>query len=249
MVVKRGINNLTNNEKNFINSNDSIYFNIPTNILLHGTLSILCVTDILLYLLNCNYWFFKGSLFGFVFAITIAGIDLINILARICVRKIKIQHAYYGICLLLVSLYFNYTAIKLGLFPFNQLYNLCGVGVWFGVSAICVFSIKDNIVNDRYDKNSESIYWFKNRNDNGDSKYGIVITKYSLIIVAIDIITGIVLMLLYLVIAPNKFPESPTIATKYGYILLIVCSLMLSYVSLFAWKLVIKQIYINRESL
>ena len=249
MVVKRGIDNLTNNEKNFINSRDSIHFNIPTNILLHGTLIILCVTDILLYLLNCNYLFFQGSLFGFVFAITIAGLDLINILVRICMQKAKIQHAYYGVCMLLISLYFTYTATKLGLLPFNQLYSLYGVGFWLGVSAICICSIKGNIVNDRYDKNSTSIYWFKNRTDSGDSKYGIVITKYTLIIAAIYIIIGIVLTLLYLVIAPGKFHESPTIATKYGYVLLIVCSLMLSYVSLFAWKLVIKQIYLNRASL
>lgn len=240
---------MTKGEKNFIESKDNLYYNFKTNCLLHGTLIIFCAVSILLYVFKVDYKLFQGTFFGFVFALVIAALDIVNVLARICFRK-KFQHAYYGVCVVLISLYLNYFAVNVGMYPFDQLYGLLSVAVWI-ISALCtVYAITDNIKNDRYNNDSESIYFFKdqpkNRNgDNGNKKYCIVITKYIIIIASIYVIAAIGLISVYFI---NKdfFEESDKLITDYSQVGLIGAMLFLSCFANFGWKLVVKQYYINK---
>ena len=143
-IEKSGGINLTDGEKNFIESKDNLHYNVTTNCLLHGTLIVFCVAEILLYFFEYEYDFIKGSLFGFSLAIVIASLDIINVLVRLCLQK-KYQHAYYGVCLVLISLYLHYFAIKVGLYPFNQLFGFMAIVLWIICSVSFMYAIIDNI--------------------------------------------------------------------------------------------------------
>lgn len=236
---------MTNGEKNFIESKDNVYFKYKTDCLFHGTLIIFCAMSILLYLFKAEYKFFQGTFFGFVFAIVIAALDIINVLVKLCLRK-KFQHAYYGVSVVLISLYLNYFAVKTGMYPFNQLYWLLAVGIWIVTALFTVYSIVDNIKNDRYNPNSENTYFFKDQGkDNNGKKYGIVITKHTIIIASIYVIAAIGLISVYFT---NKdlFEESGKLIIDYSQVGLICCTLFLSCFANFGWKLIVKQYYINK---
>lgn len=236
---------MTKGEKNFIESKDTLYYNFPTNCLLHGTLILFCATDILMYLFKIEYRFFQGTFFGFIFAIVIAATDILNVLARLCLQK-KFQHAYYGICIVLISLYFSYLAIKAGLYPFDQLFGFLAVCVWIISSLIFIYAINDNIRNDRYNQGSESLYFFKDQGKNKDGKkYGIVITKHIFIIAFIYVITAIALITVYFT-AKNLFGESDKLLVNYAHVGLIGCLFFLSCFTNFGWKLIVKQICLNK---
>ena len=237
---------MTNGEKNFIESKDNLRFNFSTNCLLHGTLIILCAAEILLYLFKIEYKSMQSSFFGFVFAIVIAATDVINVLARIGLRKEKFQHAYYGICLVLISLYLGYLAIKVGLYPFNQLFGFFAIGIWVISSLVCIYAINDNIRNDRYNKDSDSIYFFQNQKEDKDGKkYGIVITKYTFIIAFIYVVVAIGLISVYFT-WKDLFEESGKLLADYSQCFLPGIIFALCYMTNFGWKFIIKQIYLNK---
>lgn len=236
---------MTTGEKNFIESKDTLIYNFLANLFLHGTLFVLCAADILLYIFNFEYKLMRSSLFGFVFAITIAIIDIINVFLRICVRK-KYQHAYYGVCIIMISLYLDYFAIKGGLYPFNQLFGLLAVGIWVITSLVLIYAIIDNIKNDRYNDNSNSIYFFKKQKDDDSSKKrGIVITKYSLLIAFIYIVAAVGLLIVYFT-SREAFEDGGKLLEDYSQIGLICVTFFLSYIINHGWKLVIRQIYVNK---
>lgn len=187
----------------------------------------------------------QGTFFGFVFAIVIAALDIINILATLCLRK-KFQHAYYGVCLVLISLYLSCFAIKIGLYPFDQIFSFIGVGVWISSSLIFIYAINDNIRNDRYNQDSKSLYFFKDQGKNKDGKkYGIVITKHTFIIAFIYVISAIALITVYFT-AKNSFGESDKLLVNYAHVGLIGCLFFLSCFTNFGWKLIAKQICLNK---
>lgn len=78
---------MTMGEKNFIESKDTIQYNIITNCLLQVTLLVFVVADILLYLFDFEYKFICSSLFGFIFAIVITVADISNIFLSIFLKK------------------------------------------------------------------------------------------------------------------------------------------------------------------
>lgn len=240
---------MTNGEKNFIESKDNVYHNFPTNCFLHGTLIIFCAVSILLYVFKVEYKLFQGTFFGFVFAVVVAALDIINVLAKLCFSK-KYQHAYYGVCVVLISLCLNYFAVCEGMYPFDQLYGLLAVGIWIITALFTVYAIIDNIKNDRYNYDGESIYFFKDqpKNQNRDSdgkKYGIVITKHTIIIAAIYVIAAIGLISVYFT---NKdlFEESGKLIIDYSHVGLICATFFLSCSANFGWKLIVKQYYQNK---
>ena len=250
---------MTDGEKNFIESKDTLHYNIPTNFLLHGTLFLFSAVSILLYLFKAEYKFFQGTLFGFVFAIVIISLDIINILAVLFFRK-KYQNAYCGVCAVLISLYLHYFVIKVGLYPFNQLYSLLAVGIWSISSVSLIYAIVDNIKNDRYNDDSEDIYFFKDQtvrdrkyffqtkedvSEVVGKKYGIVITWHTKISGLAYILLAISLITIYFT-KMDSFEEGGKLLVNYGQCVLIVAVFMLCYITNMGWKLIIKQAYINK---
>lgn len=238
---------MTKGEQNFIESKDNLYFNLRTNCLLHGTILIFCSIDIILYLYNIDYKLFQGTFFGFIFAIVIASLDIINVLINICFQK-KYQHVYYGVCLVMISLYLSYLVIKEGLHPFNQLFGFFALGIWLLSSIVLICAINDNIKNDRYNDVSESIYFFKDQGkNNSDKKYGIVITKSTFINAIIYITVAINLIIVYF-INKDLFKDSGELLVDYAHCGLIITICFLSCVTNFGWKLIIKQKYLNKSN-
>ncbi len=236
---------LTTGEKNFIESKDALIYRLRSDIMLHVTLIIFSSIEIMLYFFNCEYDFIKGSFFGFVFSIVIAILDIINILIRVFMRK-KYQHAYYGVCIELISLFLHYFVIKIGLFPFNQLFELLAVSIWVITSLVLIYAIIDNIKNDRYNGDSNSIYFFKQQTeDDSNKKQGIVITKYNIINAGIYISVAIGLIVLYFV-KRNLFNESGDIRKDFAIVPLILGIFILCYIINHGWKLIVKQVYVNR---
>ena len=250
---------LTDGEKNFIESRDKIFYNFPTNCLLHGTLIVFCVAEILLYFIKFEYDFIKGSLFGFVLAIVLASLDIMNMLVRLCLRK-KYQHAYYGVCLVLISLYLHYFAIKVGLYPFNQILGFLALGIWSISSLSLINAIIDNIRKDRYNDDSDDIYFFKDQkvrnrryffateedvSEERGKKYGIVITKYTKISGLIYLIMAVVLSIPYF-IERDLFNPGGSIRNDFTQSPLIFILLIFSYFTNLGWKLIVKQIYANK---
>ena len=250
---------MTNGEKNFIESKDTLYYNVPTNCLLHGTLIIFCVAEILMYLFKYAQKSLRGSLFGFIFVIIIAVLDIINVLIRLCLRK-KYQHAYYGICTVLISLYLHYFAIKVALYPYGQFFGFLAMGIWFIFSVSLIYGIVDNIKNDRYNDDSEEIYFFKDQtvkdkryffqtkidvSEVDGKKFGIVITWHTKISGLSYIILAIVFITVYIT-SKALFDESGRLLVDFAHGGLIVALLLLSFITNFGWKLIIRQIYVNK---
>ena len=258
-MVKSEDGNLTNGEKNFIESKDTLHYNFTTNCLLHGTLIIFCVAEILLYLFKYAQKSLRSSLFGFVFVIVIATFDIINVLFRLCLRK-KYQHIYYGVSTVLISLYLHYFAIKVALYPFGQLFSFMAVGIWVIFSVSLIYAIVDNIKNDRYNDDSEDIYFFKDQtvkdgryffqtkidvSEVDGKKFGIVVTWHTKISGLAYIILAIVLITVYIT-SKALFDESGKLLVDFAHGGLIVALLLLSFITNFGWKLIIKQIYVNK---
>ena len=250
---------MTNGEKNFIESKDTLYYNFPTNCLLHGTLLIFCAAEILLYFIKYEYHFIKGSVFGLIIAIAIASLDIINMFVRLCLRK-KYQHAYYGVCIVLISLYLHYFAIKVGLYPFNHLYGFLAVGIWVIFFISLIYAIIDNVKNDRYNDDSEDIYFFKDQTDKSGKyffqtqedvsevegkKFGIVITWHTKISGLIYLVLAISLAVPYY-IDKNLFNPSGSIRNDFTQGPLILIILIFSYITNFGWKFIVKQFYMNK---
>lgn len=236
---------MTTGEKNFIDSKDNIYYNFPTNCLLQVTLFDFIIADILLCLFDFEYKFICSSLFGFIFAIVIAVTDILNICLRIFLRK-KYQLTFYGVCTVLISLYLSYIVIKVALYPFNQLFGLLSIGIWVVTSLLFIYAIIDNIKKDRYNDNSEYIYFFRDKkNEDCGKKYGIVITKYTKLIGLIYILIAVSLIVVYFT-NKEQFKESGKLLMDYGQCILIIALNILCYFFNLGWKLIIKQIYVNK---
>lgn len=234
-------------EKNFIESKDTLNFDVRTNMLFYITLLICFAVDILPYILKFTFKSMQGTDFNFIFAICIAALIILNVFMRIALRREKYQYMYYGVLLILISLYLNHLAIEVGLYPFNQLYGFVAIIVWVISSIGFIYSITDNIKNDRYSQTSNSIYYFKNQTDDYDGKkYGIVITKYSFVIGIVYVILAIALIILYFV-KKDLFEESGKILMDSSQVGLIVFLLAFSYIANYGWKLVIKQVFINKS--
>ncbi len=237
---------MTMGEKNFIESKDTIQYNIITNCLLQVTLLVFVVADILLYLFDFEYKFICSSLFGFIFAIVITVADISNIFLSIFLKK-KYQHIYYGVCAVMISLYLSFIVVKVGLYPFNQLFGLLSIAIWAITSLLFIYAIINNIKNDRYNDNSEDIYFFRDKkNEDCEKKYGIVITKYTKIVGLIYTSFAVSLIILYF-IQKDQFKESGKLLMDYGQCILIIVLDILCYFFNLGWKLIIKQIYVHKN--
>lgn len=237
---------LTNNVQNFINSKDTIYYNLLTNCLVYFFQFIFFAMELLFYIFKVKYLFISYSTFGFIFAILILCLSLINILLRCIFPKDKIQHLFYGCNILLVGLCLIFIATRIVLFSISQWFSLIGIVIWLLLSLIIIYGINDNIKNNYYDSTNNKIYWFKNQVTE-KREYGIVVTKFTMVAILIIIILLVLLALLYYVLLPDAFLVNNAVFSKLWQLVLIYCLLLLSFITIFGWKLVIKQVYLNKD--
>ncbi len=237
---------LPENIKNFINSKDTVTEknSVINRLIFLCLLLICCCLEILFYCFNINFMGKTTKLFDLIFAVIIGALGLANFVISLFVKNERFHYMYYGNIFLLVSVFMFYIATRIALFPLHELYGLLGIGLWIIFSLIIIWGISNNIKLDRYNTESSNIYWFNN--SDSDKKYGIVFTKNTFISFIIVIALIIAIAILYFAVSPELFKAGDATFSLIWQVVFISCILVLGFISNFAWKLIIKQHYINK---
>lgn len=238
---------LPKNVKNFINSKDTLTSknSVGFRIIFLSLLLVCCGIEILLFCFKVNFIGKISKLFDLIFTVIIAILGLSNFIVSLFIGYENYHLIYYGITGLLFSIFLFYMGIRIALFPLSEFYGLMGIGLWLIISILSILGILYNIKFDRYNSESVNIFWLKD--DKTDEKYGIVINKFTIINFLIVIGIIIIVAVLYFALLPNLFTVREVTFSRVWQLVVTSCLLLLGYVGTFAWKLVIKQFYINKK--
>lgn len=235
---------MSKNVINFLDSKDNLYddFRVSKKLIMLCLLLFFCALEIIFFIFDIKFMGKIVTILDLVFAIFFAVCGIVNFIIGCVSDRVQIHYVHYGVIFLLLSCYMFYIAIRIALFPLNEFFGFLGMGIWILISIICLLGIFSNIKHDYYNNCSKKIFWLKD--EKSDMKYGIVITKYTIIGGLIVGAVAITLALLYF--AFPAFTSSEKTFARVWQLGLVYCLLMLSYIAHFGWKLIIKQFFIHK---